>query len=102
MAYLLVTLLGVLAGGICVFLVLEAKRRRLEHQKREQDAQAKVIQNSREEIERTRAQYAEFEARFISYKELQDENSILKHDLQNVDVNLRKLQLDRDLQRQYP
>ena len=42
----------------------------------------------------------EFDARIISYKELQDENLILKRDLHNIDVSLRKLQLDRDRQRE--
>jgi hypothetical protein len=42
----------------------------------------------------------QLEARIISYQELQDENAIWKRDLQNVDVNLHKLELDgeaRDL-----
>ena len=40
----------------------------------------------------------ELAAQFVSYKNLQDENAILKRDLQNIDVNLRKLELDRDRQ----
>ncbi len=35
-----------------------------------------------------------FQNQVISYRELQDENTILKRDLQNIDVNLHKLQLD--------
>lgn len=41
-----------------------------------------------------------FHARFISAKELQDENGILKQDLRNLAVKVRKLQLDRDQQQQ--
>lgn len=54
--------------------------------------------------ERAESEFAErqrqFDARVISYRELQEENAILKRDLQNVDVNLHKLELDgeaRDL-----
>ena len=40
------------------------------------------------------------ETRLVSYQELHKENSILKHDLQNIDVNVRKLELDQQLQRE--
>jgi hypothetical protein len=46
------------------------------------------------------AEKAAFEARVVSYGELQGENTILKRDLQNVDVHLRKLQLDEEARRQ--
>jgi len=42
----------------------------------------------------------EFESRVVSYQEVQNENAILKHDLQTVDVNVRKLELDRQIQRE--
>ena len=35
-----------------------------------------------------------FEARAISYKELQDENAIIKRDLKNLELQRRKLELD--------
>lgn len=50
--------------------------------------------------ERLTAHRRDLDQRIIKYDELQEENSILKHDLQNVDVNLRKLQLDVELQRE--
>jgi phage-related minor tail protein len=40
----------------------------------------------------------QLDKRVVSYEELQQENSILKRDLKNIDVNLRKVQMDRDLQ----
>ena len=43
---------------------------------------------------------ADIEGRAISYQNLIDENSILKCDLRNLNVNVRKLQLDHELQRQ--
>ncbi|MDB5297567.1 MAG: hypothetical protein JWO31_3550 [Phycisphaerales bacterium] len=47
-----------------------------------------------------RSRQAQFDARVIAYRELREENAILKRDLQNLDVNLHKLELDgeaRDL-----
>jgi hypothetical protein len=41
-----------------------------------------------------KADQTEFESRVISYKELQAENTILKRDLQNLDINLLKPELD--------
>ena len=58
------------------------------------DAQAAAQESALE------AKRREIETRIISYKELQDENAILKRDIQNIDVNLRKLELDRELQRE--
>jgi hypothetical protein len=43
---------------------------------------------------------AEFEARLVSYRELRQENSLLKRDLQNLDVTMRKLDLDGELRQQ--
>lgn len=42
----------------------------------------------------------EFASRIISYQNLADENDVLKRDLQNIDVNIRKLQLDTNLGRE--
>ncbi len=111
MSYVIVMLLGVIGGGIPVYVALQTKRSRLEQQKRQQDAQGRRIQETLQAIEareqginqqsaRLKAEQAEFEARVVSYGEFQNENTILKRDLQNIDVNLRKLQLDRDLQRE--
>jgi ssDNA-binding Zn-finger/Zn-ribbon topoisomerase 1 len=93
MEYALVFLLGVIAGGTSLFGIFAARRSSLNAQKRQQDAQEERIQ----EILKGRAW---FETQVVSYKELQNENAILKRDLQNVDVNIRKLELDRQLQRE--
>jgi len=104
-------LIGLIGGGICVFLALQVKRRELSEQKSKQAIQTIKIRDALAEIKTKQSEFdqhsaqfekdkEEFDSRAISYKELQDENAILKHDLQNVDVNLRKLQLDNDLQRQ--
>ncbi len=129
MSYVFTFLMGLTAGGVCVFLALLEKRRRLKEQKSKQDAQEKKIQEAleerkskqdaqgkkiqetlkaikarRDELDRQRAelsmQQRQLEARIVSYSELEHENAIVKRDLRNIDVDLRKLQLDRELQRQ--
>ena len=109
MLYFFVLLLGVVGGGLPVYLLLQIQRYKLNLQKSDQDDRQQVIQRALRDIEEAKsvhlhdfetlkAERKGFEARVISYDELCSENTILKHDLQNVDVNLRKLQMDRDLQ----
>lgn len=111
MLYVFTFIMGLITGVACVFLVLANERSKLKEQKSKQDAQGKDIQKSLQVIRAKRqeldqqtiqleVQQKELEARVVSYTELQNENGILKRDLQNIDVNLRKLQLDRKQQRQ--
>ncbi len=104
MAYVVVMLLGVFGGAISVYLSLAARRSTLDKQKREQETKAHEIRETSAAIEAREHKLAsgleEFETRAISYDDLQEENSILKHDLQNIDVNLRKLQLDTNIQQE--
>ena len=111
MLYVVVSLLGMLAGAVCVFLVLENKRKTMAEQGRQHAAQAErnretleSIRTRQKELDRQAADLevasSRFDAQAVSYKELQDENAILKRDLGNVDVNLRKASLDREQQRQ--
>jgi len=104
-------LLGLFAGAFCVFVLVEAKSRNVREAQRELDARAKQAEGSlaaliarervlNEQATRLSTMETELEGRTISYKDLQDENAVLKHDLQNIDVNLRKLELDRQLQRE--
>jgi hypothetical protein len=84
---------------------IEAKRDAME---RELERRANEIKSQREATENElsrraneiKRQVVDLERRIIAYKELQAENAILKRDLQNIDVNLHKLQLDGELQRQ--
>lgn len=76
-----------------------------------EDKQARL---KAEEYERVESAWAEFRKaelrlktetdrfreRAISFKDLEDENGILKRDLRNLAIQVRKLQLDRDQQRQ--
>jgi len=103
-------LVGAGGGAATVFVAYTEKRKKLDQQRRQQEEQAKGIRDSsqwvtdrKKELEQAAqhlaAKHEEFQRRAIAYGELQDENGILKRDLQNVDVNLRKLRLDRELQR---
>jgi hypothetical protein len=56
--------------------------------------------NLQSESARVNAMKVEIEERIVSYQNLVDENSILKRDLRNLDVNVRKLQLDYDTYRE--
>jgi len=109
MAYALILLLGLLGGGICVFVLLENKRRSLAARSEEIDAKEERVRNNIDVVDARqrdltkqtdllKTERSKFEAQVISYKELQDENTILKQDLQNVEISLRKLELDRELQ----
>ncbi len=110
MDYVIVCLIGVLGGGFTVFIALDSKRRKLDKQRQEQELEAQQIQNDSDALAKKKVELdqlsktltkdqSEFNARAISYQELQGENAILKHDLRNLDVNIRKLQLDHQQQR---
>jgi hypothetical protein len=103
-------IVGALGGAATVFVATMEMRRRIDKKRQEHQAQVKWVHDSKEwvnkrqqELEqlanRLAGQEQEFQRRVIGYEELQDENETLKRDLQNVDVNLRKLRMDRELQR---
>ncbi|MBA3483384.1 MAG: GIY-YIG nuclease family protein [Pirellulales bacterium] len=149
MLYFIVAVLGLAAGGFCVFIGIEAKRRRLsaiqdeqqveagrleagvtalrqrelqlgEELKRRKDhleeqvtrAQAEIkrreeevihqLQERKKTIEQAKQGLAEaqasFDAKVVSYGELEVESVSLKRDLANMALNIRKAQLDREAQ----
>ena len=111
MAYVIAFWLGAVIAGVGVFLFLVNQRRRLAAQKRNQEEQRKRINQTIDKVNETRRKLLEdsarlakkkeiFDQKTISYDELQKENGILKVDLKNVDVERRKLQLDRQTQNQ--
>ena len=100
MIYIFTFLMGLLAGAVCVFLFLLDKQRRLKEQRDNQKIQEKGIHEALLAIKANRQDMKEFDSRVISYNELQCENAIIKRDLQNIDVDLRKSQLDHEQQRQ--
>ena len=127
MVYLVFALIGFACGGFAMMIALDAKRRKVQEQQAENAANASLHQQHVEELrqekeklsrqlqervdkihshEITLNQQAEklgsaqrdFEGRVISYQELEKENDILKRDLRNLAIGMRKLELDRDLQ----
>jgi hypothetical protein len=89
-----------------VYLLYANRLRKLGEQKRKQEAwEGKLRQADKklktewvrlDELKREfKEEQAVFDARAVKYEELKDENEMLKGDLQNVDVERRKLLLDR-------
>src|SRR5688500_8582849 len=112
MWYVITMLIGLLLGAGCMFLCVLAW---VEKTRKQAEEAERRIRGAKETLEAAAVQGREAEQRMrdasrlyveaqsqhelarkqvISYKELQDENSLLKRDLQNLDVNLRKLELD--------
>lgn len=111
MVYVLMLVIGLVLGAVIVGLVVLELYRRTKSQKTEQDALAQKLQETHQknkskkdelnQWESTLRQQEEgFENRSIKYQELLDENTLLKRDLHNIDVNQRKLQLDIEQQRE--
>ena len=111
MYYLMMFIIGVAAGGVCVFVPLLERRKRLGREKNSQDAREQKVAEDAHALKAKQAEMdtretslmekqQEFERKTISYSELESENAILKRDLRNIDVNLRKLELDRGAQQE--
>jgi len=112
MWYFVCLFIGMLGGFIATYLALEPKRLALNEQKREQedrnrrlDEIAGDLAKSRKAIdsavEQARVEKAEFDARVVSYAELQGENLLLKRDLFNLNMNVRKQHLDVEQTRRF-
>jgi DNA repair exonuclease SbcCD ATPase subunit len=111
MLYVATFFFGVLFGGAALFAILIERQSRLRAEKQALQEEAKKVEDARatvnrrqqevaREASRLKAEQDRFNGRVVSYNELQGENALLKRDLQNIDVDLRKLQLDRELQQQ--
>ena len=103
MYYALTFFLGAAVGAAGMFTILFEWQRRLRALKEEVDATRSEAASDRMRLSMDRSEFhAErqaFEERPVQYRDLKDENQILKTDLRNIDVQVRKLQLDRDAQR---
>jgi hypothetical protein len=108
MYYVLTFLIGVVLGGVCLFLFIAEQHKKLKELAQQTEAKEAASKGTLAKIRIREAeldrqaqemnrQAAEFKGRVVSYVELQQENSILKRDLQNIDVNLQKLRLDNEL-----
>jgi hypothetical protein len=98
--YVLMALVGFLGGGICVFVALQTRYAALQKQKLHQGVREQQIEEKLRALHEIQLEAKRFQAQAISYKELQDENLILRRDLHNLDIQVRKLQLDGQLQRE--
>ncbi len=118
MAYIASVIIGLIAGAICVYLAIEAKRKRLKQiaarlnadarrldeirldQYAQRQAHSLSVSAKEKEIEALTNQLKEdihkFKTQTITYRELQLENSNLKNDYLGMIIKLRKLELDRD------
>jgi hypothetical protein len=110
-AYFVFALIGMGAGAFCVYIILENQRQALREQKEKQAQKSHALEIASEALRVKTQAFQEEEARFkaaeaalassvVPYRELQDENAILKRDLHNLDVHVRKLKLDSDAQTQ--
>jgi len=111
MGYLVLALVGFACGGLAMYFGVIAERMRLVELKRRLDIQASLNQQQGQEVTdrqnhlndavtQLNSAHQEFEKQVISYNELTSENTVLKRDLRNIAVNVRKLELDQDLQQQ--
>jgi len=105
MAYIVLTLIGFLGGGFCVYLFIEQKRRALDAQHKKQVDQARRLSNALTDIEAQQqavrnqsltlqAAQTEYDARIITYQELVNANALLTTDLRNLYFAARSHDLD--------
>jgi hypothetical protein len=108
MYYVLSLLVGVITGAVCLWLYVMDRHSKMREHERLVDSQARTAKAAADLILAREAELSVREAeeskrrtslekRIISYGELQDENTILKRDLQNIDVNLNKLAMDGEV-----
>src|SRR5277367_886349 len=96
-------------GAFCVFMILEAQRKKLREHKEEQQASSEALKIASQaysakkavfdkELAQFKAAEAALASSVVPYQELQDENAIVKRDLHNLEIHIRKLKLDQQLQ----
>jgi ABC-type transporter Mla subunit MlaD len=105
MVYVLLTAVGFLGGGTCVFIAFLNRSREISQTAVEQakerdqlnDLGAKLRAATNERAERSTdldKARSEFEAKSVTYTELFNENAILKTDLRNLHLLTSKQELD--------
>jgi hypothetical protein len=110
--YVLATLIGLICGGVAMFAIVDAKRKRLEVGLAELEDEKAVSRSSvarlqmrtdemnskektfNEDVARFNNANAALTARVVAYDELVRENGILKRDLQNLHLHVRKMAID--------
>lgn len=107
--YVIAFVLGAAGGASCAYVAFFVHRRSLADQAEKIDVQTRQVDEAslrlkadQQTLEERAIKVAllerEYSARAVSYAEMGAENAMLKRDLQNVDVSLRKLMLDRQTQ----
>ncbi len=105
MVYVIMVILGAAGGAVCTYFLSEQKWQSIRQHEQELNSRAdslaqekaalrtesQALQENRNNLAR---EYAEVSRSVVSYRELQAENGILKRDLRNLDIQLRKLELD--------
>ncbi len=108
MYYIVPFFIGLVVGAACLFLYIMEWHKKVKEREQSAASQSKMAAEAQESTRQTedrlvhlegdlKRQQADLQKRIISYKELQDENVILKRDLQNIDVNVHKLELDGEI-----
>lgn len=122
MYYILAAMLGAVMGGAVGFVLLERPRRRLANDRKVVNEERARLNTTEQAIERRRREseqafearnrglenlssklqeeVAAFERRPIAFEELRAENDVLKRDLRNVDMTIRRLELERRMDRE--
>jgi exonuclease VII large subunit len=111
MLYIFVFFLGVIWGVGSLYLVfhryhkfLKARKRRLDNEDRHLRITAAELRNKEQSFTQRHEAFEKdrttFDSRVVTYRELEGENTVLKRDLQNIDLSIRKLELDRRQQDQ--
>ena len=122
MYYVIVLFVGIVTGGVCMFLILMQRHAEMKERDRAAEAKSRRAQETLAAAQQREAEFnsyaesqkaelarldqdarrihADLQSRVISYDELRAENAILKRDLQNMDVNVHKLELDGETTRQ--
>jgi T5orf172 domain len=105
MYYVLTFLLGLPIGAICMYLYVSEGHSRAKKREEEANAAANLARQANDaarakesdlngQLAELTLKSQQFEHRVIKYQDLQAENSILKRDLQNIDIQMRKIELD--------
>ncbi len=102
MGYVIITIIAFGSGIALGYYLLYEKQKKVSNERLELYEQRKKLDDNKEKLQKMELELKEwdqkiqtFEKRVISYEELRDENIVLKTDLQNMDVKIRKGKLDQ-------
>src|SRR5690242_12995152 len=113
MIYAFVAIVGMIAGAVCIYAILNPRLEKAARERERQEERATQLDQKSTDLQhklveladetsqlkskqrdvgentaKLRHAQAEFDRRVIQYDELRSENALLKRDLQNIDVNL--------------